>query len=77
MSPKPKRRGSRGSRGPIDEEIFDGLGLRLWPAYLHEDLVKDVRPALMAMIGGAGGIASRVAHPCRFHRCTADDVMKQ
>jgi putative ABC transport system permease protein len=39
---------------PIDREIFEGRGLRLWPAYLHEDLVKDVRPALLAIVCAAG-----------------------
>ncbi len=38
---------------PIDRDIFDSLGLRLWPAFLHEDLVKDVRPALLAIIAAA------------------------
>jgi putative ABC transport system permease protein len=38
---------------PIDREIFNGLGLRLWPAYMHEDLVKDVRPALLAIAAAA------------------------
>lgn len=37
---------------PIDREYFDSLGLRVWPAFMREDLVKDVRPALIA-IGAA------------------------
>jgi predicted permease len=38
---------------PIDRDIFGGRGLRIWPAYLHEDLVQNVRPALLAIVAAA------------------------